>query len=76
MREPVSVSLQNALIRELEHTKKLIEESHHEKVRNQFANEANLSPYLMGILLFHASSLDDNNVHTFLSPTGAAPDPD
>lgn len=28
----VSVSSQNALIRELEHTKKLIEDSHHEKV--------------------------------------------
>lgn len=30
----VSVVLQNALIRELEHTKKLIEESHHEKVKS------------------------------------------
>lgn len=32
----VSVTFQNALIRELEHTKKLIEESHHEKVKNDF----------------------------------------
>lgn len=30
----IPVSFQNALIRELEHTKKLIEESHHEKVRD------------------------------------------
>lgn len=30
------VSFQNALIRELDHTKKLIEESHHEKVRDRF----------------------------------------
>lgn len=29
------VSSQNALIRELDHTKKLIEESHHEKVRDR-----------------------------------------
>lgn len=32
VRQLVPVSSQNALIRELEHTKKLIEESHHEKV--------------------------------------------
>lgn len=39
----VPVSLQNSLIRELEHTKKLIEDSHHEKVRDHCpAPELNL----------------------------------
>lgn len=49
----VPVSLQNALIRELEHTKKLIEESHHEKVRDYIIQlyNSNKKLLLLGLLI-------------------------
>lgn len=49
---PFHVPSQNNLIRELEHTKKLIEDSHHEKVRDSFSFRAHFlggSPHLNGV---------------------------
>lgn len=49
------VSSQNALIRELDHTKKLIEESHHEKVRDRLLTFPKFMCFFSGgeLELFH-----------------------